>query len=82
MLFFLLMKHFWCGLQEKKIKYHLFFFNLLYVNLINYGFESKRLTFITKIFNDFGMSNVWRTADTFHTKWITLIIEQKLKDQF
>ena len=74
---------FWCRLvngEEEKISSILY--KLLFVYFENYGFESKWLKFVKSIFDNCGLSNVWRSQSHFSTEWIENCVELRLKDQF
>lgn len=64
--------------KESKISYILYQLFFIYFN--NYGFEINWISFIKKIFDECGMSNIWysQTVD----KWVVKNIEQNLIDQF
>ena len=57
-------------------------YKLLYINFINYGYNSKWLLFIKRILDNCGMSNVWYFQYTYPANWISNNVEQVLKDQF
>jgi hypothetical protein len=77
------MIRFWCRiLNGKYFKISFLLYKLMYINLINYGYENNWLSFIQKyILNNCGMSNIWLIQNSCSSVWLSHSVKQKLKDQ-
>ena len=78
-----IMIRFWCRiLNGKYFKISFLLYKLMYINLINYGYENNWLSFIQKyILNNCGMSNIWLIQNSCSSVWLSHSVKQKLKDQ-
>ena len=77
-----MIRFWWRILNGKEFKLSYLLYKLMYINLINYGYENKWLSFIQNILNSCGMSNIWLDQNSYSTDWLSSSVEQKLKDQF